>query len=90
MSDEKPPLVRQVSNVPTRKVGMGGINGASAVVGLNLLATVIMNRAYGGIENVPESELQLILWLVSSIPVAIQFGVAWITRSRAYPVERAE
>lgn len=79
---DKPPLVAQPTAKPTRKVAVGGVNGASMVVGLNLLANVLMRRIYGGIENVPEDEMQLILWTVSSIPVAWQFVCAWWTRAR--------
>jgi hypothetical protein len=85
MSDE--PLVRQPTMAPIRKVSVGGMNGAGAVVGLNLLAEVIMNRTYGGIENVPDDMLRLVLWTVSAVPVAWQYAMAWYAKSRKDDVQ---
>ncbi len=76
-------LVSQPTKMPTRKVAVGGANGFSAVLVLNLAAAVAMNRAYGGIENVPGDELALIMALVSGIPVAWQSLVSYFTKDRA-------
>jgi hypothetical protein len=75
-------LQKQPTMKPTRKVMVGGANGVSMLVGLNLMADVFMERAYGGLDMVPESELRLIMWAVSAIPVGWTIGWSYIAKAR--------